>query len=524
MAWLSDPSLFRDAVQAASPDEYKDQGVSDVPSDDLQRLVESQVVERVDLRSLPFVRGGKRMPCGRQFSVVELIKRRRRAIFHPSFVNAAIKLYYPEKDFSLPTIPEQQAQLCAVSTDANAHGAMKAVCFDMKASFYQFLLDPSVRDFFVFRANGGYYRYRVLPMGFTKSCVVVHRVLEMVARAAMCQLPPEADASMTVYIDNVRFLVRDNFAAVLRDRFQELCTRFGITLNKEQLNNPHDEGEFLSQAYAVSTATSSMSSKAKSKLKEAFEDLEGSDLRWSECQSRFGRLFWATDVLNIDWAPFYHLLKFYRIACIREKEDRLRGADRVNIWASAHDELKRLKEKVLGNRPVSVRILPETPEITLFTDSSDNAYGAVLVRSDSPSHETICRPWTPQELSSARATDGRRIMVILEARALHLALHKFASTIADRDVRIVIDNASALGALRKGKSPAYVLNSEVQRIRALLGGASGWDVDWICSAGNPADEPSRLRQTIPEKIEKYMANCRRSGVVFRGFTGTRSED
>jgi hypothetical protein len=96
-----------------------------------------------------------------------------------------------------------------------------------------------------------------------------------------------------------------------------------------------------------------------------------------------------------------------------------------------------------------------------------------------------------------------------------MSLNHFKDTTAGKDMRLVVDNSSTLGAVRKGRSPAHHLNREIARIQTALISVASWDVVWIPSEENPADEPSRSRQVAKEKVAQARSYSRRSRVVFR---------
>ena len=128
--------------------------------------------------------------------------------------------------------------------------------------------------------------------------------------------------------------------------------------------------------------------------------------------------------------------------------------------------------------------------LVLYTDAEGNG-GIGMVLSQDPSHVL----WT-----STRAVPAflelllpRRTQIhALELVALPLALRQWEALCRGRDVICFIDNASALGALRKGSSSAADLNALAFTTLALAASmTSSLFLHWVPSALNIADPPSR---------------------------------
>ena len=83
---------------------------------------------------------------------------------------------------------------------------------------------------------------------------------------------------------------------------------------------------------------------------------------------------------------------------------------------------------------------------------------------------------------------------VLEIRAVDTALRWVASSplSVSRRVLVLSDSQVAIGALNKGRSSAPLLLRRLRAIAALLLAAGiQLYVNWLPSASNPADEPSR---------------------------------
>ena len=81
-------------------------------------------------------------------------------------------------------------------------------------------------------------------MGFNASPFVMNEVTKLCASTGVKNVRTD------VYIDNVRFTSTSKESVILASKiFKERCKEFGATLNDEEGNKPHQEGEFLGLCY-----------------------------------------------------------------------------------------------------------------------------------------------------------------------------------------------------------------------------------------------------------------------------------
>lgn len=493
LLWLS-PSPYIDAEIATSTSHRRHQKVSTVSREDTKVLLDAKIIERAPRHrtGAPFI--------GLQFSVEEPAKHRRRSIMACYATNDMIKAVYTQKELTLPTVQEQQQQLLAV------RGKVKALCFDLTASFFQFELQHETRRFFAFNTREGMFQYTRLPMGFTRSCDVLQAGLTVLAEAAVARMPAGVEVSFLVYVDNVRFIVEEEWAVRMGKEFRDVCGEAGITLNAEELNAPHFQGEFLSQGYSVIDKSAWIAKKAAPKLQEAREAILSDKTTWKTTRAAFGRIFWAMEVAGIQWANFFRVKDFYRRKCAEFVEGKFVEDSLTPLWPSAREEFTRLADILTGpSAKVRWVFLPEKPEVVLFTDASSTGYGGVLVAGKHT--KTFRAVWADEEKALP--------INVLEAIATNRACQNFVNDIRGKDVQVVIDNAAERFCLQKGESKSFDLNAQIMSLLKSLKVCPTWSVIAIASAKNPADEPSRGLPIDQRKVKEAIPDCSRNGVVFR---------
>lgn len=129
-----------------------------------------------------------------------------------------------------------------------------------------------------------------------------------------------------------------------------------------------------------------------------------------------------------------------------------------------------------------VRTIPDPIDVDVFVDAS-TGWGIGL---------TIDGEWDHWRLRAGWKVDGRDIgwaeMVAVELGLRALVERGYANA----HIRMRSDNQGVVGALDAGRSRGVASNRVLQRIVALMLTHDIWlSVDWVASADNPADAPSR---------------------------------
>ena len=117
--------------------------------------------------------------------------------------------------------------------------------------------------------------------------------------------------------------------------------------------------------------------------------------------------------------------------------------------------------------------------VTLFTDASQKAWGAVLVKDNAS--QKICDYWL----------DHERDINVLEARALYNALSSFFPSIRNAQIDVWMD-VTLQAAWENGGCRNSLVNREMKRVEEMSrAGNFTLHLKHVPSSGNIADAPSR---------------------------------
>lgn len=286
-------------------------------------------------------------------------------------------------------------------------------------------------------------------------------------------------------IDNLR-LCSDNLHA-LWAAWNELlaaCTRLNVTIGDifPPPNVKQEPYTYLGMYFTFNSVPRvELAAKSKQRLHEAVEVLrQGNLLSNVDALALFGRTVWATIVTGTRLGYLYWVIKFIRRVQRRPLDGLVHvWPSIVPLWSTAlHDMI----DKTFEASP------PTTASATIYTDASDSGWGVVILDyGDRPfrifggrwSETEALRHINNKELRALRI--GIRILGQLKPPEEQLALHAF------------IDNTSAQSwALRK-RAPVFEANAialemaeEQERFNIQVR-----TVDYVASAMNPADRPSR---------------------------------
>jgi hypothetical protein len=154
----------------------------------------------------------------------------------------------------------------------------------------------------------------------------------------------------------------------------------------------------------------------------------------------------------------------------------------AELWESTKKIWKAWVENEILSRKKRLLRTWVTPRATLFTDASLEGFGAVLF-GPSATH-IFAGKW--------ESCESALHIHILEAKALRLALQKFELSITEcGHIQVFIDNTSLLFALRRSHSNSFILNNEIRKIHSCTAFPCVETVQYVPSAFNAADGPSR---------------------------------
>jgi hypothetical protein len=365
---------------------------------------------------------------------------------------------------------------------AEMAGSETAAVFDLTASFYQWELPPHLQAKFAFRWNGETFCMNRLPMGFK----LAPAFMEAVVNCLLPDLPP--GVKVGTHIDNVRFMGEASAVKKAADEFQTRCHAVGVTLNPID-PYPHHQGEWLGTWADYTKGTVTLGKKIRAKL-EVWQSANLSSLSINDMESLHGLLLYCTRVMRLDVAPYYGAIK-----CLRRKLSASRLLDPVarantpaNIWPATFPIWRSWISTLLAAPPVAHRQLDGTTPLTLFVDASTRGYGAVLC--DNTGYRTISGKWDTHIPSDA--INEHELLVV------GLALEGFDLP-EDADLHIVIDNTSAIAALRRSLVKDEILSNLASEIRKKLPNRKV-AVSHISTSLNPSDEVSRGNPVVHDKV------------------------
>ena len=448
---------------------------SNARQEDLKTLLDADIIEKCTKQEIRVT--------GNIFSVVEEHKKRRRPIFWPKSLNAAVADQKPD------------VQLRDAIQHAQIARDVWAATFDLKASFFQVELPAQTREFFGLHTEFGCFRYKRLPMGFSASPYVMHAITSLAASAGS-----QAGVRTDVYIDNVRFTSKSRDKVVdASDKFVAFCKEHGITLNKEEGNAPHRQGEFLGLEYDYENGVVRLGAKSINKLRTTTIAQTATRREYLQL---FGLMLFATRALRVHPAKFFSQIKFIRKRCCTGDLD-----ETVAMWPSAAKGFDIWLKILSRNTPTRHEIgEPSTPDALLFTDASVTGWGAVLVRGSGVF--SVAGRWA-KPITCAEICE-------YEARAIALAVERFSDALGDaKTITIRTDNSAALFTLKKGVAREFELNRAIaecaESFRRFCPNAAVY-VNHVATAENPADPLSRGR---PYE-QQVLSTLRARGVVGSG--------
>ena len=420
------------------------------------------------------------------FLVGEPDKCRNRFILWPRQLNEEYRRRY-KFDIWMPSLWE--VQQLARSMDSG-------VAFDLTRSFFQIEIPKECQPYFAFiNEDGKAYAFTRMPMGAVPAAELMHGITTVIAKLAQDDVnnDPEVPTSIfdpgdpnyaydshkvriAPYIDNILAGGSLEAATAFAAAMQRVCAEFTIMLNEEPHNSPSNCITFCGQKFTFDRKTVSSSQKTVESLQKYLDWLERLDGRsWVSMRQYaglMGTLIWASRVLRVPMQNFYTSMKCYRRRCSQITS----YDDGVTIWNCSLVQLKAWLQQLLSmvdGIPIPQQV---TPLFTLYTDASLTGYGAVLFSPQGSIH-TFQGNW--------RNNHNTHIN-LLEMEAATLALQHFISITRGAPVELVVDNTTVRGALVRGYSSSYEVNSALfqQNFNVVA-------VRYIRSADMPADPLTR---------------------------------
>lgn len=450
------------------------QWISNVDYADLEVLLRHNIIEATDKA------GAKHI--GHLFFVEEPHKARRRPIFWPKSINAAI-------DPPTPALPD------IVESALDLEKGGWAACFDLSASFFQVPNGANAKHFAFKTAKGQYYRFLRMVMGVRYAPECMQVICEILGEEARSRVGLMGSVRQTVHIDNIRFwsLSQKHIAAVARS-FQEVCVGAGVTLNQEEENAPHQVGVFIGMKFQYDIGTVSLSDKTRSKLVAAETTLQNKEATWADILGVFGICVFASRVTRFALATMWRIFKYVRRRAHAFSVGQIDIDSPAQVWPHTIPVWSDWIARLLAAPPArhgATALDLQADFNMLVTDASLDGYGAILMTASGRLHFLQGR-WSQHTAGKNPSLLRPDDINMLEMRAVGLAARKFTAQLRTLPLLVLVDNTSTMYVLRRGQAAELDFNDAtritLEHLRVL-----GVDtfVAWVDTRSNPSDALSR---------------------------------
>ena len=167
----------------------------------------------------------------------------------------------------------------------------------------------------------------------------------------------------------------------------------------------------------------------------------------SECTLReflsiFGKLNYASSILNLSRAPYFLIFKFMR------RRVGVHLDECAHIWPCLVPCLAAWRARILENKPRQI-VTECEPVTTLYTDASLSGWGAIAIRSDGVISVVAGRWQEEEEAHSINILEGKALVNGVEGLDMDYMLD------------IHVDNTSLLYNVRRSRSRNFMFNNIV---------------------------------------------------------------
>jgi len=418
----------------------------------------------------------------RIFARAEHNKTRRRPLNEP-YINDA---FQERPGVKLPTADD-------VGVEVRRFKGGAACLLDFASWYDQLPLAESVRQYFGAMYQNMIVVPQTLPMGFRMSC----RIAQHITTAIVDKCTEGLDATIMAYIDNI--LVLGHNAADVAEVEKRIRTRaewVGAIFN-DDVQRTDGKFAFLGIEYDLRRATASITTKSRAQMEKIGKRLEqvvNSSTEWMvdlraakrAVAAVYGATMYCSRVVGRRLTRDFWPLRY-----LREME----GGTHWDEWECKAPRMRRdtatrllrwVKE-VIAAPPRELEIDDLPIDAIVFVDASVDAWGAVCVDAEGKV-TSIAWPWEAEQnlWSSVKS----------EPRAAWAAVRTLMKPDWKR-IQLVTDHAPLVWAAKRGHGKAYEYNRTLTQLQA-----TGITVDTVYIPGpsNPADEPSRGRPVIMQKV------------------------
>ena len=433
---------------------------------DMQKLIETGFLVPLNLAPRAYIR---------LFAVLELEKERRRVIGWPRALNTSERALRDKLRQHGADVPFPSA-----SSIRDRIRFKYAAQLDLKKFFQQFRLYTP--EFFAVRFGLASYGLSTIATGGVSPPLIAQVLTRSLCIAAVRETGTATTVFYDCMIDNLR-LVSDNFYDLSQawEALLVLIEELGVTVGESQ--PPHRDCHhytFLGMEFDHVSKTVQPTEKLLRKLDDAMSLVLMGEMPGRELQAVFGVCLWASQVVDYPLCEVYHIFKFMRRRAKSGLDDSTTRVwpSIIHPWCEWIAELK--QSAFVYSKPHN-----EIAPFHLFTDASDNGWGAVCFTSNGGS--VILGDKFNQRESTLHINTK-------EILAVKKALPLLAPSVPPKTkVHLHIDNTSALSWMKHRRAPRFVAN-EIVRDVLLCANALEiciTDISYVRSADNFADAPSR---------------------------------
>lgn len=358
-----------------------------------------------------------------------------------------------------------------------AQSSSHMVQLDGKSWFYQ-IPAMGIAPYFALRTIIGVYWLVVLAMGWSWSVWIAQTVAATIMKKALLG----SKAKGLVYIDNFILLGSTSQEATDAKRRLEVAAAECGAIFKNEGGEVEEEGEVLGMKLNLKEKEVSLQHSWRMKLLQYWEFFKRkpSEKTLQQTWKLLGSLFWAMRILKIPQLKVIHLKQFIS----RRARELSKGVktwnDLTGWWNTPWKEVKWLIDAVRRNVPVSISLPKAVWVDTLWADASGKG-GAYILEADMKVKNW---EWTPLQKEAP--------IHIKEAWATERGVKDWVCRMHESvGLKIKTDSQLVYWALKCKKATGFIFSSIILKMVELLAGRS-WEVEWVPSAENIADSPSRV--------------------------------
>lgn len=377
----------------------------------------------------------------------------------------------PTPSFSLPTARKVMAQLSKPGY---------ACKIDLKNGFYHVPLHPKSR-MLGFRYDGQDYVFNHLPMGICNAPWIFQRITSTVAR----YISRNFGIFCRVYLDDFLFWHenKDILAAAML-RIVELFNTLGLRISSSKsILTPQRELEFLGLMLNFETRSVHLST-AKTALALSCVDLLQTQLSIRDAQSIVGYLTFCVSTMpfGLSWTrPLTTII-----------QDALQSHHKQVVLGRAYPitSLKQILQQTWS--------FPNSTDFNAMGSISCDAAGA-----EATGNIGLVHKGTP--LTIIQSSNEQIFFKEMRAAFIAMVFHD----------QVLTDNQGVFFTIRKGSSKFKWINDMFQRWSCLFMnfGKREHRVQWVPSAENPADDPSRDDRWHPTATRSFLESFGTNAIV-----------